>query len=119
MSWFEPKHPVSNKAPKHFEVALKKSVEKEFTNQTTISPKFVKLQLSIDDRDFIKFVEIAKKFSDEHNCDMKISTDGTDTHIEIGKNKLIEFMMELGKDKNKGFELDEGEVAHVNQLMEN
>lgn len=115
--WFEKKNPVTEKAQRHFEVSFKKNFDKEFGNRTEIVPISVSLHLSIDNRDFIKFVEIAKNFSDEHNSDMKISTDGTDTSIEIPKNKLYEFVREL--ERNKGFELDEKEIEQVKQLMEN
>src|SRR5665811_1069783 len=105
--WFEKVDPITDKAKRHFEVSLKKQFDKQgFNNNISIVPnKLVTLHLNIPDKEFIKFIEICKNFSDGHSSSLKVMNDEHITTIEIPKNNLFEFAREL--EKNKGFDLDE------------
>jgi len=116
--WFESKNPVTQKAQKHFEVSLKRQFDKEgFNNNISIVPnKLVTLNLDIPDKEFIKFIEICKNFSDGHSSSLKIMNDEHTTTIEIPKNNLFEFAREL--EKNKSFDLDENEISQIKKIIE-
>jgi hypothetical protein len=117
--WFEDKDPLTNKAPIHHEVAVKKEFEKHgFSGATKISPQkenIISVSFNVEKKDLPEFNKATEKFMEENDISVETETKGDKVTVKLPVENLEDYVDFLG---DEGFKLDSEEEEQVETILE-